>query len=74
MAGLQGLTVTLEKQVLVMMDVMLCTRGRPCGPVDCTVHGVLQARILEWVAAPFSRGSFEPRSPALQTDSLPAEP
>ena len=31
-------------------------------------------RILEWVAYPFSRGSSQPRSPALQVDSLPAEP
>ena len=40
--------------------------------------GSLQARILEWVAMPFSRGSSqsrdEPRSPALQGDSLPSEP
>ena len=28
-----------------------------CDPMDCTVHGILQARILEWVAFPFSRGS-----------------
>ena len=39
---------------------------------------ILQAGILEWVAFPFSRGSsqprIEPRSPALQADSLPAEP
>ena len=28
---------------------------------DCTVHGVLQARILEWVTFPFSRGSAQPR-------------
>ena len=32
-----------------------------CGPVDYTVHGILQARILEWVAFPFSRGSSQPR-------------
>ena len=30
-------------------------------PVDYTVHGILQARILEWVAFPFSRGSSQPR-------------
>ena len=35
----------------------------PCDPVDCSplgssVHGILQARILEWVAMPFYRGSF----------------
>ena len=32
-----------------------------CYPVDSTVHGILQARILEWVAFPFSRASFQPR-------------
>ena len=32
-----------------------------CGPMDCTIHGILQARILEWVAFPFSRGSSQPR-------------
>ena len=43
-----------------------------------SVHGILQARILEWVAIPFSRGSsnlgIEPGSFALQADSLPSEP
>ena len=47
-------------------------------PHGYTVHGILQARILEWVAFPFSKGSsqtgIEPRSLALQGDSLPAEP
>ena len=46
--------------------------------MDYTIHGILQARILELVAFPFSRGSsdpwIEPRYPALQVDSLPAEP
>ena len=32
-----------------------------CDPIDYMVHGILQARILEWVAFPFSRGSFRPR-------------
>ena len=32
-----------------------------CAPTDYTVHGILQARILEWVAVPFSRGSSQPR-------------
>ena len=31
-----------------------------CNPIDCTVHGILQARTLEWVAIPFSRGSSQP--------------
>ena len=43
-----------------------------------TVHGILQSRILEWVAIPFSRGlpdpGIEPRTRSLQADSLPSEP
>ena len=30
--------------------------------MDYTVHGILQARILEWIAFPFSRGSSQPRN------------
>ena len=30
-------------------------------PMDYTVHGILQARILEWVAVPFSNGLSQPR-------------
>ena len=48
-----------------------------CDPMDCDPWNS-PARLLEWVAFPFSRGSFQPWdrtwSPALQTDSLPAEP
>ena len=32
-----------------------------CNSTDYTVHGILKARILEWVAFPFSRGSSQPR-------------
>ena len=32
-----------------------------CNPVSYTVHGILQARILEWVAFPFFRESSQPR-------------
>ena len=32
-----------------------------CNPMDYRIHGSLQARILEWVAFPFSRGSSQPR-------------
>ena len=54
-----------------------------CNPMNCSppgfsVHGILQARILEWIAIPFCRGfsrpGIEPRSPALQVDSFPAAP
>ena len=34
---------------------------RDCGPQGSSVHGILQARILEWVAMPSSRGSSRPR-------------
>ena len=46
--------------------------------MDYTVRGIVQARILEWVTFPFSRGSsqprIEPKSHTLKVDSLPAEP
>ena len=57
-----------------------------CHPMDCSlpgssVHGILQARILEWVAYPPPRDlpdpgiePLSPVSPALQANSLPAEP
>ena len=32
-----------------------------CDPMDYTVHGIFQARILEWVDLPFSKGSSQPR-------------
>ena len=42
------------------------TQSSLCSPMDCSppgssVHGILQARILEWVAMPSSRRSFQPR-------------
>ena len=54
-----------------------------CDPMDCSlpgfsVHGILQARVLEWVAISFSRDlpnpGIEPRSPTLQADALLSEP
>ena len=38
----------------------LCDRV-DCSPPGSAVHGILQTRILEWVATPSSRGSFHPR-------------
>ena len=49
-------------------------------PPGSSVHGILRARLLKWVAISFSSGSqdpdpgIKPRSPALQEDSLPSEP
>ena len=44
-----------------------------CSLPVSSVHGILQARILEWVAIPFSNPETEPRSPTLEADSLPSE-
>ena len=47
-------------------------------PLGFSVRGILQARILEWVASHFSEDlpdpGIEPGFPALQADSLPREP
>jgi len=49
-----------------------------CSPPGSSVHGSLQATILEWVAIPspgdLPNPGIEPRSPALQVDSLLSEP
>ena len=50
MQGLRGMKVKIAQ---------LCPTL--CDPMDYTVHGILQARILEWVAVPFSRESSQPR-------------
>ena len=45
---------------MCMLVIQLCPTL--CDPMGCScVHGILQARILEWVAVPFSRGSSWPR-------------
>ena len=70
--------LTLENTVSMKVKVAQTL----CNPMDYRVHGILWARILQWVASPFSRGSsqlrmepdVQPRSPALQADSLRAEP
>ena len=43
-----------------MIEIVLVTlcNAMDCSPLGTSVHGILQARILEWVAIPFSRGSF----------------
>ena len=40
---------------LILCDLM------DCSPPGSSVHGILQARILEWVAIPFSSGSSQPK-------------
>ena len=54
-----------------------------CNPMDCglpgsLVHGIFQARVLEWLPFPspgdLPDAGIEPRSPTLQADALPSEP
>ena len=54
-----------------------------CDPMDCSlpgffIHGIFQARVLQWAAISFSRDLPDPGielgSPALQADSLMSEP
>ena len=60
--------ITSFSQVLPCMCVCVCVSCSIvclCDPMDCSplgpsVHGILQVRILEWVAMPFSRGSSQP--------------
>ena len=67
-------TRTCIKQAPVLVKVLI-TQPSPtlwdpvhCSPPGSSVHGILQAKILEWVAIPFSRGSswpgVKPKSPA----------
>ena len=67
--------------VLACFVIQLCLTL--CDPMDgsppgSSVHGILQARILEWVAFPLSRNlpdpGIKPRSSALQADSSLSEP
>ena len=60
---------TSVKALSLCMHACSVTHSCPilCGPLDCSlpgfsVHGILQVRILEWVAIPFSRGSSQPRN------------
>ena len=65
-------------KVLVPQSCLTLCDPMDCSPPGSSVHGILQVRILEWVAMPFSRGSslpgIESRSPELQADSLPFGP
>ena len=48
------------KMLVTQMFLTLCDPV-DCSPAGSSVHGILQARILEWVAMPFSRRSSQPR-------------
>ena len=55
-----------EKKITLKVSVSHAVMSDSCNPMDCSlpgcsVHGILQAKILEWVTFPFSRGSSQPR-------------
>ena len=62
---------SINKGLLCMKVKVKVTQSCPtlCNLRDYTVHGILQARILKWVASSFSRGSFHPSDPT-QISSL----
>ena len=47
--------------MLVAQSCLSLCNSMDYSPPGSSVHGILQARILEWVAIPFFRGSFQPR-------------
>ena len=67
-------THTWKKKLLVAQSCPTLGNPMNCSPPGSSVHGILQARILEWVPIPFSRGSsspgIEPRSPTSQAKTL----
>ena len=56
MRWLDGITNAMDMRVKVAQSCLTL-----CDPIDYTVNGILQARVLEWVAIPFSRGSSQTR-------------
>ena len=72
MGGCVCLPVKVTQSCLILCDPM------DCSPPGLSVHGTLQARLLEWVATPFFRylpnPGIGPGSPALWADSLLSQP
>ena len=68
----------MKVKVLVALSYPTLCDLMDCSPSGSSLHGILQARILEWEAIPFSRRSsipeIEHRFPALQAAYLPSEP
>ena len=76
---LQVIFQTQEHWLLLKVEVKVARSCLTlCDPMSYAVYGILQARILEWVAFPspgdLPNPGIKPRSPAMQVDSLPAEP
>ena len=56
-----SLVTEYKEKVLVAQSCPTLCNPMDCFPPGSSVHGVLQARILEWAAIPFLRGSSRPR-------------
>ena len=48
-------------KVLVTQSCPTLRNPMDCSPLDSSVNGILHVRILEWIAIPFSKGSYQPR-------------
>ena len=55
--GVQHLPTIIDEKVLVAQSCLTRCDPMDYSPPDSSVHGILQARILEWVAIPFSKES-----------------
>ena len=55
--GIETTFPALEKKMIVAQSCMILCQSMNCSPPGPSVRGILQARILEWVAILFSRGS-----------------
>ena len=77
-SSVEGVCVCVCVCVKVTQSFLTLCDPINCSPPGFSVHGILQARILEWVAMSSSKGSSQPRdrtqSPTLQVDSLQSEP
>ena len=74
----EGNSVNWDKVKVKLLSHVRLLDTMDCSLPDSFVHGIFQARVWECIAISFSRGSsypgIKPRFPALQVDSLPAEP
>ena len=68
--GKSGVLVGVKVKVLVAQLCLTLCKLMDCSLPGSSVHGILHAKILEWIAIPFSRESsgIKPRSPALQAN------
>ena len=67
-------TRSWDMEVLIAQLYLTLCNPMDCSPPGSSVHGILQARILQWVAIPLSKNlhdsEIKPRSPVLQADYL----